>query len=219
MRGRRLAGSMGGRLLINWFGERVLRWNKPRKGRDDRRRRTQARRLHSRDHCRGLEGRQVGGPRRDAVPAGAQRVPTHRARQVDLPQLRSRRGVGRPVPPSIRRYEPDEGRERVRRIHQGGRALAGLGLGRAPLLCIRLLRAAVWVRRRADREGPSVRGRPEPGGDQRAARHADTAGRGEPLPQPPGGGEPGPIPAHADGGSSRRGPGCCARRSTWRRGT
>ena len=69
--------------------------------------------------------------RRDAVSARAERLPAHRPREVDLPELRRRRRVRRHLQPALRRHEPDEGRRRVRRLDQGRRALARLRVGRA----------------------------------------------------------------------------------------
>ena len=89
------------------------------------------------------EGRHAD--RRHPLPAGAERLPPHRSRQVHLPQLRHRPGVRRPLPPALRRHQPHEGGAGVHRRHPGRRALARVRLGRAPVLRLRLLRAALRV--------------------------------------------------------------------------
>ena len=45
------------------------------------------------------------------LPAGAQRLSAHRPRQIDLPQLRPRARVRRPLPPALRRHQSDQGRQ------------------------------------------------------------------------------------------------------------
>ena len=99
-------------------------------------------RLHPRDRGR-RRARREAQDRRHPLPARAERLPAHRPRQVDLPQLRHRRRVRRPLPPALRRHQPHQGGAGVHRRDRGGRALAGLRLGRAPLLRLRLLRAAL----------------------------------------------------------------------------
>ena len=112
---------------------------------------------------------------RHPLPARAQRPSAHRPRQVDRPQLRHRPGVRRPLPPALRRHQPDQGGAGVHRRHQARRALARLRLGRAPLLRLGLLRAALRVGRPPHRGGPGLRRRPERRGDPRVPRHADRA--------------------------------------------
>ena len=121
-------------------------------------------------HPRHRAGRPGGGPaqdRGDALSAGAQRLPAHRPRQVDLPQLRHRPGVRRPLPPALRRHQPDQGGAGVHRRHRARRALARLRLGQAPLSRVRLLRAALRLGRAPDQGRQGLRRRPEPGGDAR----------------------------------------------------
>ena len=84
-------------------------------------------------------------------PPGAERLPAHRPREIDLPELRGRRGVRRHLQPALRRHESGEGRRRVRRRDQGGRRVARLPLERGALLRVGLFRAALRVRRDADR--------------------------------------------------------------------
>ena len=80
--------------------------------------------------------------------------------------------VRRPLPPPLRRHEPDEGGAGVHRRDPGGRALARLRLGRAPLPRVRLLRAALRVGRapRSERARPTST-------TSRPTRSASTAGR------------------------------------------
>ena len=113
-----------------------------------------------------------GGRVHTRFPARAQRLPAHRPRQVDLPELRHRPGVRRQVQPALRRHQPQQGRRRVRRVDHGGRPLAGLRLGRPPVLRLRLLRAALRVGRAADQGGQGLRLRP-----RRPTRSASTAAR------------------------------------------
>ena len=113
--------------------------------------------LRSRHHSRRPEDQQVQRPRAYALSARAQRLPAHRPCQVDLPELRHRRRVRRQVQSALRRHQPREGRAGVRRFDHGGRALAGLRLGRPAVLRLRLLRAAVRVGRGADQGGQGLR--------------------------------------------------------------
>ena len=130
-------------------------------------------------------------------PPGAERLPAHRPRQVDLPQLRHRPGVRRPLQPALRRHQPDQGGAGVHRRHQGRCALARLRLGQAPLLRVRLLRDAVRLGRAPDQGRQGLCRRPEPGGDARQSRHADGARQEQPVPRALRGGEPGSVPPHA----------------------
>ena len=57
-------------------------------------------------------------------------------------------GVRRPLPPALRRHEPDQGGAGVHRRDPGGHPLARLRLGRASLLRLRLLPAALRLGRR-----------------------------------------------------------------------
>ncbi len=145
-------------------------------------------------------GRRRGGQtrraRHDAVSARAERLPAHRAREVDLPELRCGRRVRRHVQPAVRRHQSDQGRRRVRRRDQGGRRVAGFSLGPAALR-VRLLRAAVRTGGRVRSEGARVRRQFERGRDPRAPRHADRAGPEQPVPRSIGRREPGPVRADA----------------------
>ena len=90
-------------------------------------------RLHPRHRGRGPRV----GPRhegRHPLPARAQRPPPHRPRQVHLPRLRRRGRVRRPLQPPVRRHEPAQGGAGVHRRHPGRHPLAGLRLGREPVL-------------------------------------------------------------------------------------
>ena len=74
--------------------------------------------------------------------------------------------------------------------------MARIQVGRASLR-LRLLRAALPVRRRADPPRPGVRGQPERRRDSRVSRHADRAGPQQPVSRSSGRGEPRPVRAHA----------------------
>ena len=104
-------------------------------------------RLHPRDRRRRPARRPASSPRRHALPARAQRLPAHRPRQVDLPELRHRQRVRRPLQPPVRRHEPGQGGAGVHRRDRGGRPLARLRLGRAPVPRVGLLRAALRLGR------------------------------------------------------------------------
>ena len=102
---------------------------------------------------------------------------------------------------------------------QPRRTLARLRLGPAPLLCVRLFRAALRMGRASDPRRQGLCRRPEPGGDAACARHAHRARD--------------PTARIADAASRtiltcsagcapanfRTARGCCGRRSTWRRAT
>ena len=84
-------------------------------------------------------------------------------------------GVRRPLPPPVRRHEPGEGGAGVHRRDRGGRPLARLRLGRAPLPRVGLLRAALRLGRPPHRARPRLRRRPVRRRDPRDPRHADRA--------------------------------------------
>ena len=142
------------------------------------------------------EGRHRVG--RHALPSRAQRLPPHRPRQVDLPELRHRRGVRRPLPPALRRHEPGQGGAGVHRLHRDRRALARLRLGRAPLLRLGLLRAALRVGRATSSADGKAYVDDLTADEIREYRGTLTEpGTREPLARPPRRGEPRPVRAHA----------------------
>ena len=102
----------------------------------------------------------------------------------------------RHVQPALRRHESGEGGRRVRRRDQGRRRVARLQVGRAALR-VRLLRAAVPVRRRADPARPGLRRQPERRRDPRLSRHADRARAQQPVSRPADRGEPRSVRADA----------------------
>ena len=158
----------------------------------------QRKRLHPRDRRERSGVGQARRPRRHALSARAERLPPHRPRQVDLPELRHRRGErGRRLPPALRRHQSQRRGGGVRRVDQGGRALARLRLGRAPVLRLGLLRAALRLRRPADRGRQGLRLRPERRGAHGLPRDPHRARSQQPLPRPHGRGEPRPLRAHA----------------------
>ena len=161
-----------------------------------------------------------GGPRGDALSARAERLPPHRTRQVDLPELRRRPRVRRDVQPPLRRHEPAQGGRRVRRLDPGGRPLARLRLGgprsttppttsrsstSSPRTLIRTGKA--YVCDLSADERPQVPGTlTEPGQEQ-------------PLAGPVRRGEPRSLPPDASGRVSRRLANAPGARSTWPRPT
>ena len=176
--------------------------------------------LHREGHRRGSRQRAIRRPCRHAVPAGAQRLPAHRPRQVHLPQLRPGcRARRRALPPALRRHQPDQGNRRVRRLDHGRRALARLRLGPAPVLRLRLLRAALRLGRRSSSgraartsttRAPRRCAPPAARSPSRAARARTATGRSRRTStSSPGCGR----------ASSRTARACCAPRSTWPRRT
>ena len=79
----------------------------------------------------------------------------------------------------------------------------GLRVVRA-VLRVGLLREAVPAGGEADREGQGLRRQPVRGADPRVPRRLLQEGAAQPVPRPPGRGEPGPVRAHARGRVPRR---------------
>ena len=177
-------------------------------------------RFHPRDRRRRPARRQAWRPRPHPVSARAERLPAHRPRQVDLPELRRRRTSSAAL--CNLRFDdtnPDQGRRRVRRVDPGGRALARVRLGRADVLRLGLLRAAVPLRRAADPRRPGLRRQPDGRRDPRVSRHADRAGPEQPVPRPRRSTRTSTCSGACGPASSPTARTCCARRSTWRRRT
>ncbi len=157
--------------------------------------------------------------RRHAVSPRAERLPAHRARQVDLPELRRRQRVRRHLQPALRRHEPGQGRRRVRRFDH--RHVRWLGFDWAD----RLYYASDYFEqiyqytRRPDPRRQGLRRTADGRGDPRLPRDAHRAGPREPVARPPGRGEPRRCSSGCGRASSRTARRCCARRSTWRRRT
>ncbi len=135
--------------------------------------------------------------RGDALSAGAQRIPASRPRQVDLPELRHRRGVRRPLQPALRRHQSHQGRTGIHRRDPARRALARLRLGIEPPLRIRLLRAALRLGAGSDPRRQGLCRRSVAGGNSPHPRHADRAGAEQPVPRPYSRGKPRSFHAHA----------------------
>ena len=91
--------------------------------------RTDAFRFHPRHRRRGSAGREVPADPH-ALSAGAERLPAHRPRQVDLPELRHRPRIRRRLQPADGRHQSDQGGRRVRRVHHRRREVADRRLGR-----------------------------------------------------------------------------------------
>ena len=122
-----------------------------------------------------------GGRVHTRFPAGAERLPAHRPRQVDLPELRPAPRVRRQVQPALRRHQPDQGRAGVRRLDQGRRPLARLRLGR-PLFYAsdyfeQLYDWAVELIKKGKAYVCDLTAERDP----RAPRHADRAGQEQPV--------------------------------------
>ena len=171
---------------------------------DAKTRETAARKDFLREKVGGGRGqRPLRTPHSHPFSARAQRLPSHRARQVDLPQLRRRQRVRRAVQPPLRRHQPDHRRHQATSRRPERRPVAGLRLGRGALR-ERLLREAVRDRGAAGRAGKAyvdsqseeeIR---EPRGTVTVARYD------EPRPRPHGGGESRPAAPDAGGRVPRR---------------
>ena len=79
---------------------------------------------------------------------------------------------------------PSIGGGRVRPLDPGGRALAGLRVGRPPLLRVGLLREALRHRREAGEGGQGLRRQPDAGGDARRPGELLPGRPREPVPRP-----------------------------------
>ncbi len=156
--------------------------------------------------------------RGDALSARAERLPPYRPREIDLPELRRRRGARRHVQSALRRHQPDQGGRRVRRRDQGGRRVARLQVGRAPVR-VGLLRTDLRVRGPADQAGPGLRRQPDRRRDPRVPRDADRARAQQPVPRTGRWRRASTCSRGCGPASSRTASMCCARRSTWRRPT
>ncbi|MNS03224.1 hypothetical protein D3C72_345540 [compost metagenome] len=120
---------------------------------------------------------------RHPFPAGAQWLPAHRSRQVDLRQLRPGQGIRGRLPPAFRRYQPGQGRPGVHRRHPERCQVAGLRLGRRRALRLRLLRPVARLGGRADQARQGLRLRPYPGAGQGIPRQPQGAGQEQPVPR------------------------------------
>ena len=160
--------------------------------------------LHPRDRRGRPPHREARRTRRHALPARAERLPPHRPRQVDLPELRRREGVRRHLQPPLRRHEPAQGGRRVRRRRSrrtsAGSASSGTGCSTPRTTSSRIYDFAEELIRR----GQGLRLRPHRRRGARHARHADRAREEQPLPRPPRRGEPRPLPPDARGRVRRR---------------
>ena len=172
--------------------------------------------LHPGDRRGAQPHRPLRRPRPHALPAGAERLPAHRPRQVDLPQLRPRPAVRRQVQPPLRRHQPHQGGavEYVDSILDDVRWL-GFDWEDRRALRLRLFRAALRVGRAAHQGGQGLRLRPDGRGDRQVPRHAERARQGQPLPQPHRRGEPRPVSAHEGRRVPRRLAHPAGPRSTW----
>ena len=182
---------------------------------EDAGRPARATRLHPRDRRRGHRGRPDRGTRHP-LPARAQRLPPHRPRQVDLPQLRHRRGVRRPLPPPVRRHQPDQGGAGVHRRDRRPTCAGSASTG-ASTSTTRPTTSS------SSTPGPSTSSRQglayvddQSADEIRETRGTLTAARRElAVARPAGRGEPRPASRGCGPASSRTARGCSGRRSTW----
>ena len=174
-----------------------------------------------RDDRRGRpRSRQARRARRHALPARAERLSPHRPRQVDLPELRHRRGVRRHLQPPLRRHQP-----RRRKTSSTSTSIQEdvrwLGFDWDDRLFYasdyfeQLYECAVELIRKGKAYVDSLT-RDE---IRAAPRHADRAGREQPVPRPHRSRRTSTSSRACGRASSRTARTCCAPRSTWRRPT
>jgi hypothetical protein len=84
----------------------------------------------TRSRCRRPLQTKSPGIYRHAVSAGAERLSAHRPRQVDLPEFRHRAGIRRPLPPALRRHQPDQGGAGIHRRHRADVRWLGFDWGK-----------------------------------------------------------------------------------------
>lgn len=131
-------------------------------------------------------------------PPRAQRLPPHRPRQVDLPQLRNRSGGPQsPLPPPLRRHQPLQRGAGIRRLHPGRHPLARLRLGRAPPLRFRLFRPALRMGPPSHPRGKGLRRRSLRRRNPRPPRQPHRTGKSEPPSRAQPRRESRPLRAHA----------------------
>ncbi len=151
----------------------------------------------------------------DAVSARAQRLPAHRPCQGNLHlDFGIAEQFGGKCNLRFDDTNPDQGRAGIRRRHQartcGGWASTGkTGSSSPPTISSSSTSGPSSSSGRARHTWrPERAGDPRVPGDRRrgqGAHHRDPAGSEQPLPQPLGGGEPGPVPPDAGRGVRRRG--------------
>ena len=156
------------------------------------------------DRRGGQRHRQMGRPRRHALPAGAQRLSPHRPRQEHLPELRHRRRISAALATSAT-TTPTPPRKRKSTSSRSRRTSAGSASRRPRPSGPPTTSTRCTTTPRADQKGQGVRRRSKRRADPRIPRHADSApGRPSPLPRPPVRGEPRPVRAHEQGRVPRR---------------
>ena len=97
------------------------------------------------------------------------------AKSITLELQHRGAGPARQVQPALRRHQPDQGRARSTSSRSRPTCVGSASTGTTAVLRVRLLRAAVRVRRRADQAGPGLRRQPER--SKRSARTAATSTR------------------------------------------
>ncbi len=98
--------------------------------------------------------------------------------------------------PPLRRHQPHEGGNRIRRLDHGGRPLAGLRLGRPPVLRLRLFRPTLRLGREDGPGRTGLRLRPHGRRGPPTPRHAHHPRPQQPPPRPHGRRKPRPFPPH-----------------------
>ena len=171
-----------------------------------------------REHGRARRARrEARRPRRHALPARAERLPPHRPRQGDLPELRPRRTSSAAAATCAsttrtRRPRRPSTSSRSRRTCAGS-ASTGASTSTTPRTTSSSSTSTPSSSSGAARPTCAT-SRPR---RSRARRGTLTEpGIAEPVPRPPGRGEPRPLRSACRPASSRTARACCARRSTWR---
>ncbi len=157
--------------------------------------------------------------RRHALPARAERLPAHRPRQVDLPQLRDRRrsSAAAATCASTTRTRRRRSRSTSTRSRHDVRWL-GFDWGEHLYHASDYFEQLYEWAAAPDQGGQGLRRRPLGGRDPRVPRHAHRAGPQQPLARPRRSRRTSTSSRACARASSRTARACCARRSTWPRG-
>ena len=157
---------------------------------------------------------------RHALSARAQRLPAHRPRQVDLPQLR-RRGTSSAATATCASTTPTRSRRSRSTSTPSRPTCAGSASTGATTSTTRRTTSSSSTNGRSTLVRAGKAYVDDLSADE-IREHRGTLtepGRNSPLARPVGRGEPRPVRAHARRRVPRTAPACCARRSTWRRRT
>ena len=145
-----------------------------------------------------LAAGQARRPRRHALSARAERLPAHRPRQVDLPELRPRRASSA-ARCNLRFDDTNPTKEDVEYVDSIKDDVRWLGFDWAdePFYASDYFEQLYECAVQLIRAGKAYVDEPDRRRDPRVPRHADRAGHGQPVPRPLRRREPRPVRAHA----------------------